>query len=144
MKKLVLILFLISFGMNAQDDRNERIKALKIAYITEQLNLSSSEAERFWPVYNDHEEKMMSLRKKERREVFQRFRDGAEDMSNEEANELLDIALTVKTKELEFLKDLVANLRPVISPKKIIKLKKVEEDFKRRLLERFKQRRGNR
>ena len=141
MKKLILILLLIGFGMNAQNDRNEKIKALKTAYITEQLDLSSAEAERFWPVYNDHQEKMANLRQKERREIFHKLREGVDDMTDSEANELLDIVLVMKTKELEHMKELVQNLRPVLSPKKIIKLKKVEEDFKKRLLERFRQRR---
>ena len=144
MKKLLILVFLVSATVCAQGQRHEKIKALKIAYITEQLNLSPAEAEKFWPVYNEYDDKIAILRNEERVEIFQRFRNGIESMSDSEANELLDKAMTIKTKELEYNKILIQELRKVLSPKKIIKLKKVEEDFKRRLLERYKERRNNR
>jgi adenylate kinase len=142
MKKLVLILFLVSCGLTAQNDRKEKIKAIKTAYITEQLDLSSSEAEKFWPVYNDYEDKMKSLRENDRREIYLNIRENIESMSDKEANTLLDKHLEIKAKELRYQEELVVNLRRAISPKKILKLKKAEQDFKKKLLERFKQRKG--
>ena len=142
MKKLVLILLLISCGMYAQPERSDKIKAIKTAYITEQLDLSSSEAEKFWPVYNDYENKMMALRENGRRKVYKKIRDGIDSMSDAEANQLLDKFLDIKAKELSHNEELVNNLRKVLSPKKILKLKKVEEDFKKKLLERFKRRKN--
>ena len=32
----------------------QKLEAIKIAYITRQLNLSPQEAQRFWPVYNNY------------------------------------------------------------------------------------------
>ena len=42
-------------GANAQEkkrDWEDRFKAEKIAYLTDAMDLTSAEAERFWPVYN--------------------------------------------------------------------------------------------
>lgn len=143
MKKLVLtLLLLITCEIYAQPDRSEKIKAIKTAYITEQLDLSASEAEKFWPVYNDYEEKMHSLRKNGRREVYKKIKDGIDSMSDAEANMLLDKFLDFKAKELRNNEELVSSLRKVLSPKKILKLKKVEEDFKKKLLERLKRRKN--
>jgi hypothetical protein len=144
MKKLLLIVFLVSTGLFAQGERHRKIKALKTAYITEQLNLSSAEAEKFWPVYNDFDAKMTTLRKEERRDIFEKIRTGMDTMSDEEANLLLDKVIAFKTSELEYNTEMVQELRKVLSPKKIIKLKKVEEDFKRRLLEKFRERKNHR
>ena len=68
MKRLILI---ITFALGsfcfakAQDEdagkRREKIQALKIAFITQKLGLSSEEAQRFWPVYNQYESEMKSL-----------------------------------------------------------------------------------
>ena len=63
MKKLMIILFLATLGMNAQDRKFEEIKAHKTAFITEQVNLTSTQAEKFWPIYNKHEQEVMALRK---------------------------------------------------------------------------------
>lgn len=45
----------------AQDDKDagqkgngSRIEALKIAYLTKKLNLSTEEAQKFWPIYNQY------------------------------------------------------------------------------------------
>lgn len=91
MKKIVLLFVLfIASGhvLLAQEERKPeagRIEALKIAYLTRKLNLSTEEAQKFWPVYNnytseihrtnqdfrerkgneiDREEKVLGIRKK--------------------------------------------------------------------------------
>jgi hypothetical protein len=68
MKKILLILVMalgISVVSNAQDDdggkgNGSRIEALKIAYLTKKLNLSTDEAQKFWPIYNQY---MVEIRK---------------------------------------------------------------------------------
>ncbi len=67
--KKILLSFLIPFSiflsLNAQDGdaakRAEKIQALKIAFITQKLELSSSEAENFWPVYGQYEKDVKQL-----------------------------------------------------------------------------------
>jgi hypothetical protein len=69
MKKYIfLILFLIttfSYGQNGK--KLERIKALRIAYISNKLNLTSEEAEKFWPVFNTFDTKQFDLRSKKKK-----------------------------------------------------------------------------
>ena len=64
MKTLTSILFILSFSLLtiAQGNR-DKIKALKIAFITEKLNLSEKEAQQFWPIYNSFEEDMSNLKR---------------------------------------------------------------------------------
>ena len=38
------------------------IKALKVAHITEKLDLTEKEAQQFWPIYNAYDEKMGTLK----------------------------------------------------------------------------------
>ena len=54
MKRLLLCtsLFLLGFLVRAQN--GNRLEALKIAYITNKLNLSPEEAQKFWPIYNSY------------------------------------------------------------------------------------------
>lgn len=55
MRKILLILFLFistAYFCNAQKGKNEDINTVKIAYITNQLNLTPGEAQKFWPIYN--------------------------------------------------------------------------------------------
>ncbi len=55
MKNILLILVVFVFTtttVEAQKMNRERIKLLKISYITDAINLTPTEAEKFWPVYN--------------------------------------------------------------------------------------------
>lgn len=143
MKKILLILLIIGAGFYAQAQNNERIKAFKTAYITEQLNLNSAEAEKFWPIYNEFESRMQELRRQERKEIHQKLRTGFDTMSDREAEALIEKAMQIRAQEFQLGNELYSKLRGVVSAKKIIKLKIVEDDFKRRLLERIKKRKGN-
>lgn len=142
MKNLILIFLVLSSGiLSAQDSRHDKIKALKVALITEALDLSSADAEKFWPVYNAYDEKMDALRNNERKEIHKAFKEDLAKMSEKDANALIDKVQAYKTKELEYRNELIKGLRKVISANKIIQLSKAEEEFKRQLLERFKKHR---
>ena len=41
-------------GFTIQAQNGNRLEALKIAYITNKLNLSPEEAQKFWPIYNQY------------------------------------------------------------------------------------------
>jgi hypothetical protein len=58
MKRLLLygLTFLLVFQVSAQD--GNRLGALKIAYLTKKLDLSTEDAQRFWPVYNKYDEEI--------------------------------------------------------------------------------------
>jgi hypothetical protein len=61
MKKIIYMLTL-ALGVtvvavaqeNGQGKDDGRIEALKIAYLTKKLNLSTEEAQKFWPIYNQY------------------------------------------------------------------------------------------
>jgi hypothetical protein len=54
MKRVLLISTLFLAGFYVQAQSGSRIETLKIAYITNKLNLSSEEAQKFWPIYNNY------------------------------------------------------------------------------------------
>ena len=55
---MVFLILVFSKEVSAQEGGKERIRAYKTAYITQELDLSSSEAEKFWPVYNEYDKKI--------------------------------------------------------------------------------------
>jgi hypothetical protein len=142
MKNILLIALLFTSAVYSQG--GDRIKAFKTAHITNALDLTSAEAEKFWPVYNAHERKMTALRQKERREIFQVVKGDMDGLTEKEANDLIEKGIQFKTTELQYFKDLVENLRGIIPSKKILKLRKAEQEFKRILLERMRNRQKKR
>jgi hypothetical protein len=111
----------------------EKIEAQKVAYITNQLDLSPAEAQLFWPIYNEGQQKRKELRKArmaKREEGAAKF----DAMSDKEAEALIDGEMDFKQKDLDIQKDTHSKLKKVISAKKIARLYRAEVDFQRKVL----------
>ncbi|OZV68103.1 sensor of ECF-type sigma factor [Winogradskyella aurantia] len=146
MKKFIaIVLFLLSFSSFAQggEKLRERIKAQKIAFITEQLSLTPDEATKFWPVYNQFETKTEKVRNEDMRNIKMKMRNNP-DMSDSEADILLQDLIAAEDKMHRAKIDLMSDLKGIISSKKIIRLKRAEDEFNRKLLERLKEMRNSR
>lgn len=109
----------------------EKIRAAHAAYITERLELTSTEAEQFWPIYRKYGE--------ERRQLWQQMREVRRSGMNEE--ELLKRELALKQRELDLEKAYTEKFSRVIPASKLVKLRQAEADFRRLLLRQIQQRR---
>lgn len=137
----LLLLVLLTMGATAQgsDAKRDKIKALKTSFLTTKLELTSTEAEKFWPVYNAFEEKQYDIRHKKMHSLIDKLKDGsAEKMNEKEAAVFLSQLQSAEDDLYQNRKKLVTNLKNIISPIKIIKLKKAEEDFNRTLLKEYR------
>ena len=137
MKKIIYILIaLFSTGVFAQEqdsDRWERIKALKVAYFTQEMNFTNKVAQKFWPIYNEYEKSRRQLHKREHIDL-----ENVECISEQEANRLLDEFLSVEREEYQIKKQLFNDLREIISAKDIIKLHKLEDEFHKKLIKEYR------
>jgi Spy/CpxP family protein refolding chaperone len=144
LKKLYPILFLfLSFNFYAQGERfkekREQIKAMKVAFLTSELNLTSSEAEKFWPIYNTFDDKQFELRHQKMKGYFKRMQnDELDKLSEKEAAALLNQIEDSEEDLFNLRKKFIINLKDILPSAKIIKLKKAEEDFNRKLLQQYK------
>ena len=144
MKNKVLILLLLvcqGTALWAQRPVRDRIKTLKVAFITERLALTSQEAQTFWPVYNAHAEAMQTIRKKERTELKSKI-PVLQDLSAQQSSKLLDQYVSIQKAKHEAELAYMQELEKVLSPKKILLLLQAEEDFKKRLLQQYRKRKA--
>ncbi len=145
-KFLLPLLLLFSYTVHSQGfkEKREQIKALKVSFITTELNLTSDEAAKFWPVYNAFEEKEFEIKHSKIRKLVKLLDEkGIDGMSDKDALTYLN-QLQAADEELFLLKQkLVADLKPIIGAVKILKLKKAENDFDRKLLEKYRKRGRN-
>ncbi len=123
MKKILLILLAIigcsSFTMAQNGNGREKIQALKVAFITQKLHLTSAEAEKFWPVYNQYESEITQLRANNR---------NGDVLDNEQ--KLLDIRKNYKS-----------SFEKILGPQRLNDLYNAERDFRNVLIQRLKERR---
>jgi hypothetical protein len=68
MKRILFFVLLFSLTgspivLNAQPPNQERVEALKVAFITRQLQLTPEEAQKFWPIHNVYDQAMRNMLK---------------------------------------------------------------------------------
>lgn len=67
MKKTLLLSLALLLGIVSVAQKRdivegrEKVKALKIAFITQKLEITTSEAEKFWPEYNEYEREIKKV-----------------------------------------------------------------------------------
>ena len=142
-KIIPILLFLFAINTFAQPrlkEKKEQIKALKVAYITEELQLTSEEAIKFWPVFNAYEDKQKELRQEKMRSYKNRLDAGEVDaMSEKEATNLLNQMESTEDDLYQLRKKFIVSLKGILPAKKIIKLKRSEEGFNRKLLKQYRE-----
>lgn len=131
---LLLFVSTVSFSQGFRG-KKEKVKALKVAYITDELNLTTEEAQRFWPIYNAFDDKQAELRHEKMKTILDRFEPGSvEKLSEKDASSLLVQMEVIEETLFALRKKFIKELQSVLPAKKIIRLKKAEDDFNRQLL----------
>ena len=146
MRKIVLILSFLMLSIitiKAQNTKREKIKLLKISYITNAISLSPEEAEKFWPVYNLYTKKIQKLKVSLERGIRNEIQEtgGIENISNSQAQKIIERSLTLEQEITSNKIALYRELSNIVPPKKVLMLKKAERDFNRRILQEYGKRR---
>ena len=129
-----LICLVIALPLSAQDkgQKNQQVEAVKIAFITQKLSLNSSEAEKFWPVYNSYQ--------KEMREVF-KLRRESKNKKEGNADHKLDGELDFESRILEIRKNYKQEFSKVLPPEKVSRFYEAEREFREQMIRELKDRR---
>lgn len=141
-KILPIIIFLLTISSYAQrpmGEKKEQIKALKVGFITNELSLTPEEAAKFWPIYNAFEDKQFELRHQKIKSFRNRFDDvDLDKMSDKEASALLAQMESTEDELYQSRKKFIASLKGILPAIKIIKLKRAEDDFNKKLLQQYR------
>ena len=124
LQKLIWVLLPILFTANTfaqgpgdDKEKDDKIEALKVGFITQELNLSSTEAEKFWPVYNEMEAKMKEIRQNTRK-INNELRESEEKISNDDAKKKLNTLFENDQKELDLKKEYSEKFIKIIGEKR--------------------------
>ena len=135
---VLLSLFLITaipcFAQKGPMGPKERIKTLKVGYFTNLLELDESTASKFWPIYNQFEEKRMSLQK----QLADMRPEGT--VNDEEATLIINKGFEIEEQLLSVKKDLSESLSKVLTPSKLLLFHQADRDFNMRMVREFRDR----
>lgn len=126
---LTILLLWISVAGFAQPER-DKVVALRMSFIQKRVELTSAEAERFWPLYNEYHDKLRALK----RNLRQSYAARVNRLGEQQAEELYQLELLTSQAETDLYKEYMAKIRAVIGVTKLARLHVAEEDFKKELL----------
>lgn len=149
--QILIVCLLLTSSMSGQEDNGKynekrkkkrdrvevKLETKRIGFITKELDLSSDEAQKFWPIYNEFQKKMKSLKEQN---GAKRKKIDWENISDEDASQLLTDVLEREQAELDLKIRYFKQMESAIPTTKIAKLYIVEKQFKREVLDYVKKR----
>lgn len=131
---LTFFLLLIGIAGYAQRDRGDRVdreklESARVAFITNRLGLTPDQAEKFWPIFNQHNES----RRDHMRRMYEISKDGGENPTESKAKELIQKRFQIQEEMLKEEKEFMQNISTVISPVQAFKLSEANRDFTRQI-----------
>lgn len=119
----------LAFGQigKKREALEERIRSLKIAFVTEKLALTPEESEKFWPVYNQMEAERSALMAEKKSEF-------SDDMSDKDAQAYMTRHFDLREKELAMERKYVDKFKTVLPARKVARLLWVEKQFRQEVM----------
>lgn len=148
MKRIICIITLsvlgsICFAQPAQYGHNEainkKIQNEKIAYFTRELDLTSEEAQAFWPIYFEYQKESEQAHKTTMQALWEASKlNGKKDASESEIDKVLTAYNKALKDEASLAEKYYVKYKKILPASKIAKLYFAEESFKRVILNKFR------
>lgn len=113
-------------------ERYRQFESQRIAFITRELDLSPEEAQAFWPVYNEYNEKRNQLMIRHRNQRVDE--NNLDELSEEQLLELADSDINNMEEMTTLRRQYHEKFKKILPIKKVVQLYGAERDFNRHLL----------
>ena len=147
MKKGLLILTVVLtiplIRLTAQNPNLEKFSTYKIGFFTKKMNLTSEEAEKFWPVYNDYQ-KQKNLILREKALLMRDFNQNESLLDDSQLTEMGEKLIKYISDESSLAVTFHKKLKELLSPAKVIRYYQAENQYKIQLLNELQQNRQQR
>lgn len=137
---VIILLFSVVYGGFAQgklsDEKRKEFDAQKVAFFTQELDLSPAEAARFWPIYNEMQKKNRVV-EDNMRKGFREVKD-AKGLKETDYKEAIGKMLAYEGQMQEIKEEYYQKMLTVLPASKIWKLSDAERRFHRQLFEKLR------
>jgi hypothetical protein len=120
--KYILVFVIAVFATRlsyAQPGKQNKIEALKVSFITKKINLTPNEAQSFWPLYNEYNDKIKFARKN-----FRQQNKETDFKTDKEADDFLSAELKLRQTEVDLQKEYFEKFKKILGSKKTGLLRK--------------------
>ena len=121
-------------------EKREEIESYRIAFLTQKLSLTPEEAQRFWPVFNQFTAEMKAL--KANRVSNRDMKNDIQNQSDKDVEKMVDGEIATRQQELDVVKKYHTQFKQVLPIKKVAILYRAENEFKKELLDKIRERKG--
>ena len=118
---------------------DERMEMMRIWKLTEHLELTEDQAEKFFPSMRAHQKQVLKIRKEEKElftPLYKKLKKG-EDVSKSEATKLMNKVASFEQKKSKTRIDFVKNSGDILNPTQQVKLLMFEEHMKQQVRDRM-------
>jgi hypothetical protein len=129
---LIAIIYPVSRSV-AQNPNLEKLNNYKIGFFTKRLNLTSEEAEKFWPVYNEYQVQKNQIQL-EKLKLNRTFNQNESALSDIQLAEIGDKYVDCLVQESALAVTFHKKLKTVLPPAKVILYYQAENQYKVQLL----------
>lgn len=137
MKKIIIVLLIISgfpgIRLAAQNPNLEKLNNYKIGFFTRRLNLTTGEAEKFWPVYNEYQIQRNQIQL-EKMKLNRLFNQNGSTLNDNQLSEMGDKYVDCLVQESALAVTFHKKLKEVLPPSKVIMYYQAENQYKAQLL----------
>lgn len=138
----VLISILLTGTINAQQTRIDLVKKIqtqRIAFFTDRMGITSDEAQKFWPVYNEYYGKKVKLMAEKNR-LTKFYKENSATMTENDVDVAINKYVQNAKAETALFEEYNKKIRQVLPANKVMKLYIAEVEFKSMLLKQIKER----
>lgn len=129
-----MILWACAVFAQPPGEKNEKIEAAKIGFLTERIHLTQEQAKVFWPVFEEYSSKKREIRKSIKKMRHQCVHGTMND--SEILTEMRRVH-QVKQNELDLEKEYFEKFVKILSAKQVAELYDAERDFTKMLLDKL-------
>jgi len=130
---IIIMILVPALRSSGQNQRLDNLNNYKIGFFTKRLNLTSSEAEKFWPVYNEYQKQKTQIQI-EKVSLIRNFNQNETSLSDNQLAEIGDKLVAYIVKESELAVTFHKKLKEVLPPAKVIRFYQAENQYKTMLL----------
>ncbi|MDD4107963.1 MAG: hypothetical protein PHH93_04505 [Prolixibacteraceae bacterium] len=148
MKRLIALAFILSIFTisvtkaqnNRHEERWEKFRAEKAAFLSSYLELTPGEAQNFWPVYNQMEKERWAAQKL-RREMEEKIHKSEESLSEKQKIALTRDFAGSMQKETDIMVKYNEKFLKILPPTKVLKLYNAENEFRMYMIKKYRDKR---
>ena len=150
LKFMTVIICLLTSSVNLQaqeqkshehskrGERRAKIEAQKVVFLTSRMELTTEEAQKFWPIYNEFKEKRKAIR-----ESYKKGLKGKklEELTESEMKKIVDDEVEMNIQMAQLDKEFNEAIKKVLPIKKVFLLHKAEREFKKEIMKKMRENR---